>query len=176
MRTRSGHRSRRVRPVDGAFVTSLDPGYHARPPMAQSDAKQFSWQVPGVEREELEVDVLIVGAGPASLACAIDLKRRCDAAKLEKTILVLEKAEEVGYHILSGAVMDPRGMQELFPAGLEGGGWKERGCPVESPVVDDCMDVLWQGGRWSRLKGFLVPPTLHNHGNSIISLRSASGK
>ncbi|MBI5432010.1 MAG: electron transfer flavoprotein-ubiquinone oxidoreductase [Planctomycetes bacterium] len=138
--------------------------------MAQSDAKQFSWQVQGVEREELEVDVLIVGAGPASLACAIDLKRRCDAAKLEKTILVLEKAEEVGYHILSGAVMDPRGMQELFPAGLEGGGWKERGCPVESPVVDDCMDVLWQGGRWSRLKGFLVPPTLHNHGNSIISL------
>ncbi|MCK6444868.1 MAG: electron transfer flavoprotein-ubiquinone oxidoreductase [Planctomycetes bacterium] len=132
--------------------------------MTTSDAKQWSWQARGVEREELEVDVLIVGAGPAGLACAIDLKRRCDAAKLEKTILVLEKAEEVGYHILSGAVMDPRGMQELFPD------WKERGCPIESPVVDDCLDVLLGGGRWSRLKGFLVPPTLHNHGNYIISL------
>ncbi|MCE9592884.1 MAG: electron transfer flavoprotein-ubiquinone oxidoreductase [Planctomycetes bacterium] len=132
--------------------------------MAPTDAKQFSWQVPGVAREDLEVDVLIVGAGPSGLACAIDLKRRFDAAKLEKTILVLEKAEEVGYHILSGAVMDPRGMTKLFPD------WKQRGCPIESPVVDDCMDVLWQGGRWSRLQGFLVPPTLQNHGNFIISL------
>jgi len=72
----------------------------------------ISLNAQGVEREELEVDVLIVGAGPADLACAMQLKRLLQAAgKGEASLLVLEKAEEVGYHVLSGAVMDPRGMQ-----------------------------------------------------------------
>ncbi|MEO6708260.1 MAG: electron transfer flavoprotein-ubiquinone oxidoreductase, partial [Planctomycetota bacterium] len=118
-----------------------------------------------IEREELPVDVLIVGAGPAGLACAIELRRRFDAAgQGEKSVLVLEKAAEVGYHILSGAVMDPRGMDELFPD------WKERGCPVESPVVDDCMELLRPQGKSLTLRGALMPPPLHNAGNSIISL------
>jgi electron-transferring-flavoprotein dehydrogenase len=70
----------------------------------------------GVEREELEVDVLLVGAGPASLACAVHLKRLlAERGAGETSILVLEKAQDVGYHTLSGAVMDPRGMAELFP-------------------------------------------------------------
>jgi electron-transferring-flavoprotein dehydrogenase len=119
----------------------------------------------GVEREELEVDVLVVGAGPAGLACAIQLKRQlASAGKGETSVLVLEKAEEVGYHVLSGAVMDPRGMQELFPD------WRERGCPVESPVTSDCVDYLRANGKRLRLSGALVPPPLRNHGNFIVSL------
>ncbi|MCC7015081.1 MAG: electron transfer flavoprotein-ubiquinone oxidoreductase [Planctomycetes bacterium] len=130
-----------------------------------SSKKQRSWQAQVPEREELEVDVLIVGAGPAGLACAIELKRRFEQqGQGDKTVLVLEKAEEVGYHILSGAVMDPRGIAELFPD------WKERGCPVESEVKFDCLEVLRGGGKHTRLTGALTPPTLANHGNFIISL------
>jgi electron-transferring-flavoprotein dehydrogenase len=130
-----------------------------------SEPQQVSWQAKAIEREELPVDVLIVGAGPAGLACAIELRRRFDAAgQSDKTVLVLEKAQEVGYHILSGAVMDPRGMAELFPD------WKERGCPVESPVVDDCMLLLRPRGKSHTLRGLMMPPPLHNDGNSIISL------
>jgi electron-transferring-flavoprotein dehydrogenase len=127
--------------------------------------KQVSWQIGGVEREELEVDVLIVGAGPAGLSCAIELRRALAAkGQGDKTVLVLEKAEEVGHHILSGAVMDPRGIVELFPD------WKEKGCPFESEVTFDCMDVLWKNGKRTRLTGVLTPPPLRNHGNYIISL------
>ena len=77
-----------------------------------------SLNAPGVEREELPVDVCIVGAGPAGLACAIHLQRLlAEAGDDERTILVLDKAEEIGHHTLSGAVMDPKGIAELFPTG-----------------------------------------------------------
>ena len=119
----------------------------------------------GVEREELEVDVLLVGAGPSALSCAIHLKRQLDAAgKDDVSILVLEKAEDVGYHILSGAVMDPRAMAELFPD------WKEKGCPFEAEVSYDCVEVLRANGKSTRLSGPFVPPPLHNKGNVIVSL------
>jgi electron-transferring-flavoprotein dehydrogenase len=124
-----------------------------------------SLNLQGVEREELEVDVLLVGAGPASLACAIQLKRLlAQAGKPEASLLVLEKAEAVGYHVLSGAVMDPRGMAELFPD------WLDKNCPVEGPVRFDCVDYLRANGKRLRLTGALVPPPLRNHGNYIVSL------
>jgi len=130
-----------------------------------SSTQQVSWQANVPEREELEVDVLIVGSGPAGLACAIELKREFEKRGLgEKSILVLEKAEEIGRHILSGAVMDPRGIAELFPD------WLEKGCPVESEVKFDCLDLLWNSGKRTRLTGLMTPPPLHNHGNYIISL------
>jgi electron-transferring-flavoprotein dehydrogenase len=130
-----------------------------------STKKQVSWQAQVEGREELEVDVLIVGAGAAGLACAIELKRRLEkAGAADKTVLVLEKAEEIGYHVLSGAVMDPRGIAELFPD------WKEQGFPFESEVTFDCLDILWNSGKKSRLTGWKTPPTLHNHGNYIVSL------
>lgn len=133
--------------------------------MSQENVGGVSLNAEGVEREELEVDVLVVGAGASGLACAIHLKRLLAAAgKGEASLLVLEKAEEVGYHVLSGAVMDPKGMQELFPD------WREKGCPVESPVTFDCVEYLRANGKKRRLTGALVPPPLRNHGNAIVSL------
>ena len=133
--------------------------------MSQKFVGGVSLNAEGVEREELEVDVLVVGAGAAGLACAIHLKRLlAQAGKGETSLLVLEKAEEVGYHVLSGAVMDPKGMQELFPD------WREKGCPIESPVTFDCVDYLKANGKKRRLTGALVPPPLKNHGNFIVSL------
>ena len=117
------------------------------------------------EREELPVDVLLVGAGPASLACAIHLQRRLQAGgATDKTILVIDKAEELGHHTLSGAVMNPKGMAELFPD------WRERGCPIASEVREDWAEVLRPGGKQLVLKGALVPPQLRNHGNVIVSM------
>jgi electron-transferring-flavoprotein dehydrogenase len=119
----------------------------------------------GLERDELEVDVLLVGAGVASLSCALTLKRLAKQKGLDLNVLVLEKAEEIGYHTLSGAVMDPRGMQELI-----GADWLAQGCPVEAEVGFDCVDVLIGAKQKMRLKGPFVPPQFRNHGNYIVSL------
>jgi electron-transferring-flavoprotein dehydrogenase len=129
-----------------------------------SPPRQYSLNLAGVEREELPVDVLLVGAGPANLACAIHLQRLLAQKGLaDKTILVLEKGEEAGNHTLSGAVMNPRGMAELFPD------WRERGCPVEADVGPDALWWLSASKAW-RLEGALCPPQLRNHGNVIVSL------
>lgn len=124
-----------------------------------------SLNVADVEREELPVDVLLVGAGPASLACAIHLQRLLEKKGLDdKTILVIDKAEEVGHHTLSGAVMDPKGIAELFPD------WREKGFPVLSDVKQDWAEMLKASGGSIKLKGMLCPPQLRNHGNVIVSL------
>ena len=126
---------------------------------------QYSLNAKDVQRDELPVDVLLVGAGPANLACAIHLQRLLKEKGIaDKTVLVLEKAAETGDHTLSGAVMNPRGMAELFPD------WRERGCPIDAEVGWDGLEVMLPKGRSRRLTGFLVPPQLRNKGKVVVSL------
>jgi electron-transferring-flavoprotein dehydrogenase len=116
-----------------------------------------------VERESMDFDVVIVGAGPAGLSAAIRIKQLAAETGKDVSVVVLEKGSEVGAHILSGAVMDPRAMNELIPD------WKEKGCPYESPVITDKFLVLGEGGSIP-LPTFLMPPMLHNHGMYVGSL------
>lgn len=115
-----------------------------------------------MERETLEVDVLVVGAGPAGLCFAIDLARRAEAAGEELAILVLDKAEELGRHQLSGAVLDPRAILEMYPHAVE------EGFPIQAKVKDDALLWLREKGH-NTLRGMTCPPQFKNHGNWIVS-------
>ncbi len=112
------------------------------------------------ERESMEFDVVIVGAGPAGLAAAIRLAQLSEEAGQEVSVCVLEKGSEVGAHILSGAVMEPRALNELIPD------WEERGAPLLTPVRQDRFLYLTE----KRAFRLPTPPQMANHGNYIISL------
>src|SRR5262245_12947410 len=113
------------------------------------------------EREILEVDVLIVGGGPAGLAAAYHLRQ----LNRDISIAVLEKGKEVGAHIISGAVMGRRGINELMPD------WKEKGAPIENPVEEDHVLYLTKTRKFGLP---IVPPPLQNHGNYIIRSATAN--
>ena len=117
-----------------------------------------------MEREYMEFDVVIVGAGPAGLSAACRLKQKAAEAGKEISVCVVEKGSEVGAHILSGAVFEPRALNELFPD------WKELGAPLNTPVVRDDIYVLRSSDTSTKVPDFFVPKTMHNEGNYIISL------
>ncbi len=117
-----------------------------------------------MEREAMEFDVVIVGAGPAGLSAACRIMQLAQAAEREVTVCVVEKGSEVGAHILSGAVLEPRAMNELFPQ------WKDMGAPLATEVKGDTFFFYTSSKGAIKLPGWMIPKPTHNDGNYIVSM------
>jgi electron-transferring-flavoprotein dehydrogenase len=117
-----------------------------------------------MERESMEFDVVIVGAGPAGLSTACRLMQLAQEKQQELMVCVVEKGSEVGAHILSGAVFEPRSLNELFPD------WQEKGAPLKTPVTGDDIYYFNSADNAIKVPSWFVPKTMHNEGNYITSM------
>ncbi|GAA5896005.1 hypothetical protein JCM8208_007503 [Rhodotorula glutinis] len=157
--------SRSTAPVPATRASACAAPAHARPlhtspARRQAEPLNQDIEIEGVERVEDECDVCIVGAGPAGLSAAIQLKKLAEERGEEIRVVVLEKGAEVGAHILSGAVIEPRALDELIPD------WKDKGAPLNQPATSDSMRWLTPTSSYPMPH----PPQMANKGNYIISL------